>query len=126
MLDQVGQSLKAHEAQAWQRQVDAICCVQRVSHGTEVRFSGGHDAPSTFAADLAFGNRSEKLLVAEVWVQHRVYTNKLIAQVWCARGYIYSIEYVFIFDRSCFFAKNALKELLAELACSCELRAGLS
>lgn len=93
ILGCVGNRLNADAAALWQRQIDAINKVQRLPGGAEVNFYRMERGRPTFDSALAFANSAEELLAAKVSIKVGGTPAVLKAQVWCVRGFIFSIEY---------------------------------
>jgi hypothetical protein len=93
ILQSVREKLSGDIAMLWDRQVQAINKVQRLPEGVEVNFYRIKCGRPSFDAELAFPNKIEELLVARVQLKLPDTASKLIASVWCVKGFLFSIEY---------------------------------
>jgi len=73
-------------------QLQAINKIQRLSDGIEVYFYRMKGYQPSFDEDIAFANKSE-LQLAKVQIRIPDFRANLTANVWCIKGYLYSIEY---------------------------------
>lgn len=93
ILGCVESHLDASAATLWRRQIEAINKVQRLPGGAEVNFYRMERGRPTFDDALAFANSAEEVLAAKVSIKIGDAPAVLKAQVWCVRGFIFSIEY---------------------------------
>lgn len=93
VLHSVRVQLNGDIAMLWDKQVQAINKIQRLPEGTEVNFYRMKKGRPSFDAELAFPNKMEELLLAKVQIGLPNTTNKLTANVWCVKGFLFSIEY---------------------------------
>lgn len=77
----------------WDRQVTSINKVQRLPKGVETNFYRMRNGRPYFDEAIAFPNRAEELLFAKVDID-LLSQYKVIAKIWCVKGFIFSIEYV--------------------------------
>ena len=91
ILDSVRNKHTDDIAILWDKQIQAINKIQRLQRGGEVNFYSMKKGRPHHDIELAFPNKTEELLVAKV--QLAVSNSKLIANVWCVRGFVFSIEY---------------------------------
>lgn len=77
----------------WDSQVQAINKVQRLPEGVETNFYRMHKGRPSFPEEFAFPNKTEELLLAKVQVGMPSMKEALNAKVWCASGFLFSIEY---------------------------------
>lgn len=93
VLDCVSGCLDMQVVKLWNRQVQAINKVQRLPEGVEVNFYRMKNGRPTFDKAMAFPNRVPELLIAKVEIELLGLREKLVAKVWCVKGFIFSIEY---------------------------------
>ncbi|MBM0103468.1 hypothetical protein JM946_01880 [Steroidobacter sp. S1-65] len=119
--DQLGADLTA----LWRRQVEAINKVQRLPGGAEVNFYRMERGRPTFDESLAFLNKAEELLIAKVTVSATVkgVAATIKAQVWCVRGFIFSIEYG---SDPAYFEEAMAMDPAPDVLIECELRNSLT
>jgi hypothetical protein len=122
ILDSVRERLAEPIVTLWDKQIDAINKVQRLPGGVEVDFYRIKNGRPSFDAKLSFQNKTTELLIAKVQIE---LTNmgKMTAQVWCIKGFLFSIEYegnIGYFDKAVRLSpKPAFRlncELIADLA----------
>lgn len=116
ILDCVGDRLDSDAAALWKRQIDAINKVQRLPGGTEVNFYRMERGRPTFDSSLALANQAEELLIAKVSI--KIESVALKAQVWCVRGFIFSIEYD---GDAAYFEEAMAMDPPPNVAIACEL-----
>ena len=118
----VRDQLSTRMAELWDAQILAINKIQRLPEGIEVNFYRMKGGRPNFNEALAFPNKTEELLVANVHVELPGMQKKLTAKLWCVKGFIFSIEY----DGSVsYFEEAAGMEPRPEFILSCELIADL-
>lgn len=93
ILTSVGSKIDARLRPLWDGQIQAINKVQRLPEGVEVNFYRMKGGRPTFDAELAFPNKTEELQLALVEIKHANVRQKLVARVWCVKGFLFSIEY---------------------------------
>lgn len=123
ILDSVRAKLDTSSALIWDKQVLAINKFQRLPDGVEVNFYRMKSGRPASAPELAFPNKTEELQVAKVEVALTNIHQKLIANVWCVKGFLFSIEYEGSVN---YFEEAAGLEDVAELKLSCTLMADLA
>jgi hypothetical protein len=77
---------------------------------------------ASFEGQLAFANNSEELLVAKVRIGLPNVTERLRANVWCVKGFLFSIEYE---GSVKYFEEAAAMDPVPKVQVSCELTADL-
>ena len=123
VLNSVRDQLDVRMAHLWNRQVASINKVQRLPAGVEVNFYRMRKGRPTFDKDLAFPNKANELPVAKVTLEFTGERKKLVANVWCVKGFLFSIEY----DGSvAYFEEAANADPEPELKARCQLSADLS
>lgn len=122
-LDGVRRHLTPELAVLWDRQVQAINKVQRLPEGVEVDFYRMEKGRPTFDEKLAFPNKNEELLVATLQLALSITPEKLLASLWCVKGFIFSIEYA---GSISYFEEALGMDPRPELSVTCELKADLS
>ncbi len=122
VLGCVRQQLDAQMADLWDKQVQAINKVQRLPEGIEVNFYRMKGGRPTLDEQLSFPNKTTELLIAKVEVE-LPNVRKLIARVWCVRGFLFSIEYE---GAVSYFEEAAGMDPRPPFMLTCELTANLS
>lgn len=106
----------------WDKQVETINKIQRLPEGVEVNFYRIKGGRPTFDPEVAFPNKAEELQLAKLEVRLTNAPQKLVARVWCVKGFLFSIEY----DGSAsYFDEAAGLDDQAQLQVDCELTADL-
>ena len=123
ILDSVRSKLDAGTAELWDKQIQAINKIQRLPEGVEVNFYRMQKRRPSFDLSLAFQNRTEELLVAEVQVGLPNRARELTASLWCVRGFLFSIEYV---GSSSYFEEAAGMDPPLDMVVRCQLIGDLS
>jgi len=123
VLDNVKDHLNAGIGALWDEQVQAINKVQRLPEGVEVNFYRMKNGRPSFEEKLAFTNKTEELLVARVKIGLPNVREKLTADVWCVKGFLFSIEYNGGVN---YFEEAAGMDPRPEFLITCELTADLS
>jgi hypothetical protein len=106
----------------WDKQVGAINKVQRLPDGVEVNFYRMKGGRPTFVPEIAFPNMTEELQLAKVEVKLSTPAQKLVARVWCVKGFLFSIEYE---GSASYFDEAAGLDNEMQLKIDCELTADL-
>ncbi|NPC59190.1 hypothetical protein [Caenimonas soli] len=107
----------------WDKQIHAINKVQRLPEGVEVNFYRMRGGRPTFDAELAFPNKAEELQLAKLEMKLANVRQKLVARVWCVKGFLFSIEYEGSIN---YFEEAAGLDTPSELHIDCELTADLA
>jgi hypothetical protein len=123
VLNCVRDHLGGTTAARWDEQVNAINKVQRLPDGVEVNFYRMKKGHPSFEAQLAFANRTEELLVAKAQIGLPNVTERLRANVWCVKGFLFSIEYE---GSVKYFDEAAAMDPAPRFKISCELMADLA
>lgn len=126
ILDCVERNFDDFLRDSWNRQIKLINKVQRLPEGIEVNFYRMKSGRPNFNEDLAFPNKTAELLVAKVQVELSG-MEKLNANIWCVKGFLFSIEYdgggVNYFEEAAGMkpqpAFRLVCELTADLAATC-------
>jgi len=107
----------------WDRQIQAINKIQRLSGGVEVDFYRIKGGKPTFSDELVFPNKSEELLMAKIRIHINNSSANLVASIWCVKGFLFSIEY----DGSPDYFEEAIKmEPMPQVSITCELTGKLT
>lgn len=122
VLESVRSCLDSCIAELWDQQVRAINKVQRLPEGVEVNFYRMKNGRPSFDEGLAFPNKAVELLVAKVKLE-LPNMGKLTANVWCVKGFVFSIEYE---GSVSYFEEAAGMDPRPEFRMSCELMADLA
>lgn len=122
ILDCVRAQLDKSLVAQWDKQVTAINKIQRLPEGVEVNFYRMKGGRPTFDAELAFPNKTEELQLATVEVKLSNAPQRLVARVWCVKGFLFSIEYE---GNASYFVEAAGMEDQAHLQFDCKLVANL-
>lgn len=122
-LDCVRDRLDARIADLWDGQMQAINKVQRLPEGVEVNFYRMRNGRPSFDESLAFPNKAEELLIANVSIELAGF-GKLMAKVWCVKGFVFSIEYQQ--GSVSYFEEAAGMDPRPDLKLDCELTADLA
>ncbi|CDN90626.1 hypothetical protein [Hydrogenophaga intermedia] len=122
ILDCVRGKLDGKLLTLWDSQVQAINKVQRLPDGVETDFYRMLKGRPSFPEELAFPNKTEELLLAKVRVDVPGVKGALSANVWCVRGYLFSIEFA---GNVGYFEEAARSEPRPHVQVSCELTADL-
>ncbi|WP_051319267.1 hypothetical protein [Chitinimonas koreensis] len=125
VLDAVRARLPEPLSVRWDEQVRTINKVQRLPDGVEVNFYRMKDGRPSLDEALAFPNRTEELLIAEVRIELDLLPRhaKLSARVWCVKGFLFSIEYA----GSSKYVEEALgMDPAPQLKIECQLKADLA
>ena len=93
ILNSVRKQLAEDVRFKWDSQVNAINKIQRLPGGVEVDFYHIKNGRPSFNEDLRFPNNVEELHLARVQIELPDFESKLVANVWCVRGFVFSIEY---------------------------------
>jgi len=93
ILNSIRDKLDGEIVTLWDNQVQSINKVQRLPEGVEVNFYRMRNGRPTFDSEMAFPNKTEELLLAQVKIGVPHISNKLIANIWCVKGFLFSIEY---------------------------------
>ena len=93
VLNAVRAKLDETNAALWDRQIMSINKVQRLPGGLEVDFYRMKGGSLTCSKTMAFANRGEEMLIAEVTVSIGAVGRKITALVWAVHGVVFSIEY---------------------------------
>lgn len=123
ILDAVRARLDATSSVLWDKQVSEINKVQRLPDGVEVNFYRMRKGKVSFDPAIAFPNKSEELLIANVTLNLIGSQAPLIAEVWAVNGYLFSIEYR---GGSRYFEEVLGMDPAPSLEICCELLADLS
>ncbi len=123
ILTSIRSLITVDEADLWDKQFNNINKIQRLPEGVEVNFYRMKDGRPSFDAELAFANKTEELLVATVKVRIAGVEDSIIANLWCVRGYIFSIEYIGNIE---YFEKAAGTDPTPTFQIDCEVKADLS
>lgn len=123
ILTSVGSKINERLRPIWDGQIQAINKVQRLPEGVEVNFYRMKGGRPTFEAELAFPNKTEELQLARVEIKLTNARQKLVAQVWCVKGFLFSIEYQGGVN---YFEEAAGLDTPSELQIACELTADLA
>lgn len=123
ILDCVRGKLEGKLLTLWDGQVQAINKVQRLPEGVETNFYRMLKGCPSFPEELAFPNKTEELLLAEVRVEVHGVKGALSAKMWCVSGFLFSIEYA---GSVSYFEETAGMEPLTHIQVSCELTAELA
>lgn len=123
ILTSVGSKISERLRPIWDEQIQAINKVQRLPEGVEVNFYRMKGGRPTFEAELAFPNKTEELQLARVEIKLTNARQKLVAQVWCVKGFLFSIEYQGGVN---YFEEAAGLDIPSELQIACELTADLA
>jgi hypothetical protein len=118
ILDTVRNHLDSSLVTLWDRQLHAINKIQRLPGGIEVDFYRIKNRKPTFNEQLAFPNKSEELLIAKILININNSSAALAANIWCVKGFLFSIEYAGNPD---YFEEAAAMEPLPEFAITCEM-----
>ena len=122
VLNCVRDHLDGTTAARWDEQIKAINKVQRLPDGVEVNFYRMKKGHASFEGQLAFANKTEELLVAKVQIGLPNVTERLRANVWCVKGFLFSIEYE---GSVKYFEEAAAMDPVPTVQISCELTADL-
>jgi hypothetical protein len=122
VLDCVRGHIEARIVELWDRQVEAINKVQRLPEGVEVNFYRMKNGRPSFDQELAFLNKTTELLVAKVKIE-LTGMGKMSANVWCVKGFIFSIEYE---GSVSYFEEAAGMDSRLEFKLTCDLMADLA
>jgi hypothetical protein len=123
ILDSVRAKLDAPLALIWDKQVLAINKFQRLPEGVEVNFYRMKSGRPSANAELSFPNKTEELQVAKVEIALTNIRQKLVANVWCVKGFLFSIEYEGSVN---YFEEAAGLEDATALQINCTLMADLA
>jgi hypothetical protein len=122
VLNCVRDHLDGETAARWDEQIKAINKIQRLPDGVEVNFYRMKKGHASFEGQLAFANKTEELLVAKVQIGLPNVTERLRANVWCVKGFLFSIEYE---GSVKYFEEAAAMDPVPKVHVSCELTADL-
>ena len=123
ILDSVRACIDERNSVLWDKQVQAINKIQRLPDGVEVDFYRMKGGRPTFNPELAFPNKTEELRLATLEIKLENAPQKLVANVWCVKGFLFSIEY----EGSCsYFEEAAGADTPSELRIQCKLIAKLA
>jgi hypothetical protein len=122
VLNCVRDHLDGETAARWDEQIKAINKIQRLPDGVEVNFYRMKKGYASFEGQLAFANKTEELLVAKVQIGLPNVTERLRANVWCVKGFLFSIEYE---GSVKYFEETAGMDPVPKVQVSCELTADL-
>ena len=122
VLNCVRDHLGGVTAARWDEQVKAINKIQRLPDGVEVNFYRMKKGHASFEGQLAFANKTEELLVAKVQIGLPNVTERLRANVWCVKGFLFSIEYE---GSVKYFEEAAAIDPVLKVQVSCELTGDL-
>ena len=123
ILNSVWDQLSSAGAGLWDKQVGEINKVQRLPDGVEVNFYRMKGGKPSFDDALAFANQEEELLAATVKVSVPTFQETLTANVWCVRGFVFSIEYK---GSAKYFEEAAGMDPAPSFQIDCQLNADLS
>lgn len=123
ILDSVRAQLDERLLPLWDEQIKAINKVHRLPEGVEVNFCRMKGGRPTFDAELAFPNETEELQLAKLEMKLANVRQKLVARVWCVKGFLFSIEYEGSIN---YFEEAAGLDTPSELHIDCELTADLA
>ena len=123
VLESVRNHLDANTASLWTKQLQAINKIQRLPEGVEVNFYRMKNGHVSFDDDWAFANKTDELLVATVQIGLPNVRKALMADVWCVKGFLFSIEYN---GSPKYFEEAAGMDPCPEFQVSCALAANLS
>ena len=124
ILNCVRSHLDGQLAGLWDKQVESINKVQRLPEGVEVNFYRMKGGRPTFESEMAFPNKTEELQLAKLEMKLPNTPQKIVARVWCVKGFLFSIEYegsVSYFEEAAGLDDQTLKidcELTADLSTS--------
>lgn len=107
----------------WDRQVKSINKIQRLPEGVEVDFYRMIDGKPGFDPKMAFPVQAEELKIARLEVKLPDTDLVLIANVWCVKGILFSIEYK---GAASYFEEVAALGSSGNLKISCQLLVDLS
>lgn len=93
ILDGVRGELDGVVVRYWDMQVKAINKIQRLPNGIEVDFYRMKNGGPSFDDSLSFPNKKKELKVAEINIKIPNVNGILVAEVWCVKGFLSSIEY---------------------------------
>ena len=123
ILDSVKVCLNTEDSIQWDRQVQAINKIQRLPEGVEINFYRMKNGHPTFDTELAFSNKTEELQIAKLEIRLADIRPKLVAKVWCVKGFLFSIEYE---GSSNYFEEAAGLNESSKLHIDCQLTANLN
>jgi hypothetical protein len=123
VLKCVSSHLDSPVAKLWDSQVQAINKIQRLPDGVEVNFYRMKNGRPNFDEKLAFPNKTPELLLARVTIELPSLQRKLLAEVWCVKGFVFSIEYQGSVN---YFEEAIGMDPKPELKLSCEVFADLA
>lgn len=123
VLNSVKDRLDARIGALWDEQVRAINKVQRLPEGVEANFYRMRNGRPNFEEKLAFPNKTEELLIARVQIGLPNVPERLTADVWCVKGFLFSLEYNGGVN---YFEEAAGMDPRPEFLITCELTADLS
>lgn len=123
VLDAVRSQLHGDTASLWDRQVAAINRIQHLPGNVESNFYRMKHGRPCFDEALAFPNRKDELRLAKVSLQVPGVGATIKAEVWCIKGFLFSIEY----SGDCDYFEEALGMVQSpQPIAECELLADLS
>lgn len=122
ILNTVRNQLDAETCVKWDAQIEAINKVQRLPEGVEVNFYRMRSGKPYRDQAIAFDNKTEELNLAKVELRHANVKSKLIAHVWCVKGFLFTIEYK---GSVSYFEEAAGLEEADELQLFCTMLASL-
>lgn len=93
ILDGVRGELDGVVARHWDMQIKAINKIQRLPKGIEVNFYRMRNGKPSFDESLSFPNKKKELKAADVYIDIPNVDETLVAEVWCVKGFLSSIEY---------------------------------
>ncbi|NHZ66633.1 hypothetical protein [Massilia genomosp. 1] len=92
IFDAVREKLPAHDAELWQKQLQAINKIYRSPDKREIDLYVIRKGKSDFPRELCFAKNGEfKIAVVDLTARQR--TQKLRARVWCVGGHVFLIAY---------------------------------
>lgn len=121
VLGCVREHLDAPLVKLWDMQIQAINKAQRLPKGVEVNYYRIKRGRPSFDAELRFPNIEPELLVAKVRLE-LANMGKLVANVWCVNGFLFSIDYE---GSVSYFEEAAGMDPRPAFKLSCELIANL-
>lgn len=93
ILDGVRSRLDDGIVERWDMQIRSINKIQRLPERVEVNFYRMKGREVSFDENISFSNKKKELKIAEVDISISDTNEALAAEVWCVRGFLFSIEY---------------------------------
>ena len=93
ILNSIRDQLTEEIREIWDHQISSINKIQRLPKNVEVNFYRMKNGKPSFNEQDSFPNKTRELLLAKVVITIPNSTVKVVSNIWCVNGFLFSIEY---------------------------------